>query len=415
MKNSKIVFAVLLSAAVGCRTYRPAPIDWEVERSVWMERGKLSFASLDDVAKLALVGNADLNLLRLKRASSDRVAKAAGWWEDPELGFDLLRIVNPSEDPLVGGASFAMTIPLSGVKGLERRAAEAYSEADAADVVVAELETRTAARSAAVRLLAARESVRLLTDFESDPRVVNALATAERLSEAGEVSRTDAVSARLRRHQRLHRLRDAETTVMDLEQSLRRILGVAPGVELWFGFPADAAEVPRKRTPGDCLDHPRVQAAVARLKGGEAALEAEIRRQYPEIRLGPSYAREEGTDRFGVTAGLTLPLWNRNRKGIAEAEGVRDEARMTAVKVWRETVLEADVARRMLERLENHPPETPPDRRAADELSDAGEIGALEYLVMREEALDAELAERDWHRDVRLAEENLRQYETEEK
>lgn len=414
MRNTVAVAAVVLAALSGCRTYEPAPIDWERERSVWMERGVISFASLDDVSRLVSVGNAELNLMRLKRAVSDRVAKTVGWWEDPELDVDLLRIVNPSDDPSVGGASLSMTIPLSGVKGLERKAAEAYSSADAADIVVAELETRVAARRAAVRLLSARETVRLLKEFESDARIVAAFATAERLSDAGELSRTDAVSARLRRHQRLHRLREAEAAEAESERTLRGLLGVAPGVELRFGFSVDAVSGLRSRTVGDQLDHPRVRAAVCRLEGGEAALEAEIRRQYPELKIGPAYAREEGTDRFGLTAGLTLPLWNRNRRGIAEAEGVRDEARMKAVGIWRETVLDADAARRALERLENHPPETPPDRDATDALSDAGEIGALEYLAIREEALDAVLMERDWRRDVRLAEEDLKQFETEE-
>ena len=66
-------------------------------------------------------------------------------------------------------------------------------------------------------------------------------------------------------------------------------------------------------------------------------------------------------------------------------------------------------------RLKDHPPETPPNAAAANALVDAGEMGALEYLVLLEEALESELMERDWRRDVRLAEEYLKQFETEEK
>ena len=113
-------------------------------------------------------------------------------------------------------------------------------------------------------------------------------------------------------------------------------------------------------------------------------------------------------------AGVTLPLWNRNRKGIAEAEGARDEARQEAVRIWREVVLEAAAAWRTLERLKNHSALPTRDLSAADALFDAGEITPLDYLAVREELLDGELAEDAWHRDLHLAEENVKKYEMKE-
>ena len=106
-----------------------------------------------------------------------------------------------------------------------------------------------------------------------------------------------------------------------------------------------------------------------------------------------------------------MPLWNRNRKGIAEAEGARDEAKQDAIRIWREIVLEAAASRRTLERLKSHP--SPPSHAIvdADGLLDVGEISPLDYLVVREELLDGELAEITWRRDLRLAEENLKNYE----
>ena len=417
MKGLKCMVIVALAALVGCRTYEPSPIDWAKEKSVWLERGELIFTSLDDVERMALVGNADLNQMRFRRALSENVVREIGWWDDPELDVDLMRIVNPTENPMLGGASLAMTLPLSGVKGIERKAGDCYLAADAADIVAAERETAVAVRMTALRFLAAREAVRIQQAFEADARVAEAFAAAERLAEAGELSKTEVASARLRRHQRLHKLREAEDAVAESEQELRRLLGVAPNVRLNFDGCAVRSRPPAKvgRDPLDYARHPKVKAAVCRLEGGEAAFQAEIRRQYPDLKLGPAYSREEGMDRFGIVAGLTLPLWNRNRKGIAEAEGKRDEAKAEAVKTWRGIVLAADAAERTLARLKDHPPETPPNTAAANALSDSGEMGALEYLVLREEALEAELMERDWRRDVRLAEENMKQFEMEEK
>ena len=114
-------------------------------------------------------------------------------------------------------------------------------------------------------------------------------------------------------------------------------------------------------------------------------------------------------------AGVTLPLWNRNRKGIAEAEGAREEAKREAIRIWREVVLEAAAAQRTLERLKAHPAPSVQGLVDADKLFDAGEITPLDYLAVREELLDGELAEITWRRDLRLAEENLKVLEREDK
>ena len=417
----RCVLGGLIAAAAGCRTYEPMPIDWAKEGDVWLSCGAMSFDSLDEVVRTALIGNPELNRMRLKRMSSEKAAQATGLWNDPEVDFDLLRIVNPAENPYLGGASLAFTLPLSGVKGLERKSAAAYAEADAAEIVVAELETAGAARSAAVRLLASRKIAETLRGYESDQRISDAFAAADKLADAGEISRTEASLARMKRHQRLHRLREAEREADEAENSLRRILGVAPSVGLafgdgcirWDGEPARKFEL--TAVPTDYIRHPRVRAAVCRLEGGEAALEAEVRRQYPELKFGPAYSQEDGMDRLGIVAGLTLPWWNRNRRGIAEAEGVRDDDRMAAVQTWRDVVLEADAAERALRRLLDHPTESRVSAAEAKSLSDAGEMSVLEYLSVREESLDVELMEIEWYRDVRLAEENLRQYQPEVK
>lgn len=410
----------LLAALAGCRAYEPSPVDWTAECETWLKAGELKFASLDDVGCVAVIGNGKLNRLRLKRASSEKAARATGWWDDPEVDGDLLRVVNPTDNPIVGGVSLSLTVPLSGVKGLERKTAEAYSAADAADILAAERETVVAARSAAVRFLSSGEAVRALRAFESDPRIVSAWAAAKRLSEVGELSKTDTASARLRQHQRLHRLREAEGEADDAERTLRQLLGIAPDVKLTFAqavlVTSDSVitNTTEKMTPLDYVRHPRVQAALCRLEGGEAALETEIRRQYPDLKIGPAYSREEGLDRLGIVAGVTLPLWNRNRKGIAEADGARDEAKQEAIRIWREIVLEAAAARRTLERVKAHP--SPPSHGIADAnaLFDAGEITPLDYLVVREELLDGELAEIAWRRDLRLVEESLKNYEMKE-
>jgi CRISPR system Cascade subunit CasA len=159
----------------------------------------------------------------------------------------------------------------------------------------------------------------------------------------------------------------------------------------------------RNDDPLELVNHPKVAAALVRLGGTEHALHAEIRRQYPDLKLGPAYVNEEGLDRFGLVAGISIPLWNRNRKGIAEAEAARDEARLAAIDAWRALVCDAAEARANLSQLLEHPPVPSSEREHTDRLADAGELTPLEYLAVRDEIMEVELADVDWRRDVALA------------
>jgi outer membrane protein TolC len=353
--------------------------------------------------------------MRIERATSSEVAKAAGWWEDPELDVDLLRIVNPADKPYLGGASLAFTIPLSGVPRLERKSAQAYSEAAAAEIVAAEREIASEARMAAVKMLMMNRVAEELRRFGRDERIRQSFVRARRLAEAGELSTTELSAAERRRHEREHKLRRAENDADAAESELRRLLGVSPETRMNFAETlareCPHTQMPPERPALDYTRHPRVVAVLKRLAGDEAALQAEIRRQYPDLKLGPAYSREEGLDRFGLIAGIELPLWNRNRKGIAEAEGKRDATRSDAVAAWREVVERVAAARRYLERLLGHRAESTLKSAAdADALADAGELDALAFIAVREEILDAEINELEWKASVCLAFEELEKH-----
>ena len=111
---------------------------------------------------------------------------------------------------------------------------------------------------------------------------------------------------------------------------------------------------------------------------------------------------------------MTLPLWNRNRKGIAEAEGARDVARLDAIEVWRDLVREASAARAQLAKLLDHPPAPGSEREQAEKLADAGELGPLDYLAVREDLFDLDLEEAAWRAEVCGAYEALARYAVED-
>lgn len=407
------LFMALLAAGIlcGCRSYEPKPIDWNEEANAGVTN-EVRIASLDDAVTLALIGNRELNALRLKSANSAKAAKESGWWEDPELDFDLMRIINPCEHPFLGGASIAFTIPLSGATAIAAKADELYAQADIAEIKAVERDTGAEARHAAIRLAALRRRAALLSEHDSDERIVRARENVGKLHEAGEVSASELAGVQRQKHIRHHALMETEREIAETEIAFLRILGLRPETKISLTLPLrDRPSMPSGADdPLDLVRHPKVEAALARLGGTEKSLEAEIRRQYPDLKLGPAYANEEGLDRFGLIAGISIPLWNRNRKGIAEAEGARDEARLAAIDMWRSLVCDAATARVHLSNLLMHPPVPANEREQTDKLADAGELTPLDYLAVREQIFDLRLDELNWRRDVALAAAELQRF-----
>jgi hypothetical protein len=150
------------------------------------------------------------------------------------------------------------------------------------------------------------------------------------------------------------------------------------------------------------LKHPEVLLALARLGESEAQLELEVRRQYPDLNIGPVYANEEGLNRLGLTAGITLPLWNRNRKAIAEAEGERTLTRLSAIHCWQTLVCDATKVRAAYQQCLPHAPAPLQDRQALDQLFTLGELTPLDYLALRETLLEQTLLELERQQQLAL-------------
>ncbi len=338
----------------GCRSYAPAPIDWTRESSEWSAAATNRVPlTLAEARQIALILNPEINALRLKRLSSKNQAQAAGWWEDPALDLDALRILRGGDHPWLLGSGLTFALPLNGVPGLEKRAAQAYAQADALAVTVAERELLAEvdrlwnACRANLRCVDAQNAYKAkLLEREKQVRALVA---------AGELPKAEAD----RIEQRLVKISvDCACCGPDAvarRQAFKRLLGLPPEAPAEVvpddgGTPPPAlAGLVAPATELDLVRHPRVQEKLVRLKAGEEELRAEIRKQYPELTIGPRYEHEDGGGRLGATLGFTLPLWNRNRKGIADAEGGRDEARLEALNAWRGLVAEWQAAKAMME------------------------------------------------------------------
>ena len=387
---NRLLFA-LPAFLVGCVAYKPAPIDWTKKAAALDKAPRQIELSVDDVRVRTVAFSPTLNAQRQSLAASDAKAAASGWWEDPTLNADFLRVLSAPENPFVYGGSLTFTIPLSGIPALEKRAAKAYAEADRWALIAAE---RDAASEAAVEAVTARETAAFaakLAQTLDGTNYIGAIDVARRLADVGELSRADyeQLVADSREWRRISFELGHERAAA--EASLREKMMLAPTCEITW---RDAGCEPQMPTIDyaalDFTNAPSVRAAVARLAGGETELDREIRRQYPELSVGPAYTREDGYNRIGLTGSLTLPLWNRNRVGIATATGTRDAARLAAVTAWQSAVRRWHDLKLEQERLHVRGVESPADVADAERLYEIGELDAAGYVGVVHRALTEE-------------------------
>ncbi|MGN0885412.1 MAG: CusA/CzcA family heavy metal efflux RND transporter [Candidatus Spyradenecus sp.] len=391
--------AALLFA--GCHTYARQPLDWEAEAAAWQSAAApeaLGQMTLSQAQALALRLNPAINQARRQALVSARAAEEVGWWEDPTLSADLLRLVRGGANPYTLASSLGFTLPLSGVNGAMSEAAEAYAQVERQRLLAAEWALRQEVARAAIAWRAAVERHARLVATESPERQA-AEAALERLSAAGEVAPEALRQMRLARRERQVERRRAEAEVLAARQAFAACLGLSPLAEAALAPPCDLSlsDLPAPPAVPESLAlvrHPEVQAALAQWEATEADLRTEIRRQYPDLELGPAFDREEGENKLGLSFGLSLPLWNRNRAAIATAEGNREVARQACIAAWQEVVRQAASAAERLALLQASAP-AEATARDADfaALYAAGERTELEYLERADDTLAQELAE----------------------
>lgn len=399
-----VLGAVVALLLPGCQSYEAAPIDWAAEAAAWQPPEAAPVMTLAEAQALALRANPTMNRARLAVAHSEAAIRVAGLWQDPTLSADLSRTLASVAEPYLMGTALSFTLPLSGTPAAEARAAEAYAAGDRAELVAQEHALRRAVAEAAVRWAAAERRLTAREAAESD-LVKRAEAQLARLAAAGEAPRQAWVAAEQRRQARTLALKQARAAVAQARSDFAALLGLPPEAAERLPLPADAwrdlpAALPPWQPPLAWVAHPRVQAALARLAATEAELEVEIRRQYPDLEIGPTFEREEGENRLGFGFSLPLPLWNRNRAAIASATAQRDLTRADAVAVWREVVQGAAAAYAQLQQRWPHqcPPCLPDDAA----LYLAGEVDEADYLEACEAALEATLREVDEHEEGQL-------------
>jgi outer membrane protein TolC len=145
------------------------------------------------------------------------------------------------------------------------------------------------------------------------------------------------------------------------------------------------------------LSRADLQAAIGEYSIAEAQFKLAVKRQYPQLTLGPGYYWDHGINKFPLDVGLTVPL-NGNKGEIAEARAARDVAGKRMLAVQAEIYGEIAAAERA-ERLARTSTDTAERRlenarhqAAQSELSlHLGESNAMERVGAEVLAIRAEL------------------------
>jgi cobalt-zinc-cadmium efflux system outer membrane protein len=336
----------------GCQNYRPQPLDLARHRDEWLARSPESgsvaeyarrFAALQsEVAKpfdvadgltsgeaelVALVFNPDLRIARLEANVARAGAENAGLWQDPTLGVDLERILSSVEHPWIVASTIGVTIPLSGRLGAEKGAATATSEAAMQTVLAEEWRIRIAVREAWRTWVAAQRRAELATDTLR--RVDSIVSIVDRLEQGGEIGRVDSRLFRVEQATRRSDLAVLESQTREAELRVRALMGLSPDAPLTFvAASGSTGDLDAEGDLAARLESGNLELATvaSEYHVAEQRLRLEIRKQYPDLTIGPGGKQEDGDTRVLLGLSLPLPLWNQNRRGVAEALAQREVA-----------------------------------------------------------------------------------------
>ncbi len=337
----------------GCQSYERKPLDLVVTRDAWQSRSpsdetarqfadRLSGAegradtyrfdpsdglTLAEAEPVALVFNRDLRVARLEADVSRVTADHAGLWDDPVLGLDLERIVSGVPDPWVIGGSIGLTIPISGRLEVEKARAGADHRAQLDRLAATEWATRSALREMWVEWSAQTTRASLTT--EQTDRLRSVAELAQRQERAGVLSTIEERLFRVELASSEAQAMDAQARARELELQLRDLLGVSP--EAPVRLVESVMFSPRSTDPDWLLasletGNPELVAVRSEYEVAEESLRLEIRKQYPDLTIGPGIGADQGDERLLLGLGLPIPLWNRNQQGIAEAQARREVA-----------------------------------------------------------------------------------------
>jgi outer membrane protein TolC len=346
MKRAALALLLAGGPLSGCQTYQAAPLSAPSDALAAPDAAILSAdaAKIDRpfltpqpidlsqpltpnaLAVIAVLENPDLKAQRAKSGVTDAQAFAARLLPDPSFQANFDKILSGPDVFNAFGGQLGLDIGQLRTARVTREAGEASKRQVRLDLAWAEWQTAGQARLQGVRVLA-------LTDQLAIARI--SAAATEKLFQAtqratgrGDIAASELDSRRQALLDMTDKLRVAERDLAAAKGDLNKMLGLPPDTELRLAAPTDPVVPPDGATLvaqaiGRRLD---LQALRAGYGVAEADLHKAVLDQFPNLSLTVAGARDTADNyTVGPAVGFTLPLWNRNRGGIAIAKATREQ------------------------------------------------------------------------------------------
>jgi outer membrane protein TolC len=342
-------------AATGCRRFEPAPLS-SVDSASALETRSLADPGLRALFERVLPGGPprwpidkwDLGTLTLAALyyhpslevarAQWRVAEAgiatAGARPNPTLSITPQYVANAAMGTPMWDITSALDWPIetAGKRGRRIERAEQLATSARLSLDTAAWKVRANLRGRLLDSVAARERVELLArEHDAQHEVVTLL---QQRVQAGAVSVATVAPARLAELQTAADLAEAQRQQREARVRLATAVGVPvralDGLDVEFSLDGSAPDVDRLAPAlrrQALLARSDILAALADYGASQSALQLEIARQYPDVRIGPGYEYDQGLNKWAVIGvSLELPVLNRNAGPIGEADARRTEA-----------------------------------------------------------------------------------------
>jgi len=299
---------------------------------------------LEEFENMALKSNPTLSQAQAVARTSASLARQAGLWPNPAVGYQGEQIRGGSFHGGEQGGFVQQSIVLGGKLHLRQQVYEQQHKVDETDVEAQRLNVAGAVRVLFYTALAQLRTVEIRGQLL---RVAtDATATAHQLANVGQADAPDVLQAEVEAEQAQLSYAAAQRQYL---QAFRQLAAVAGNPDM----PLALLEGDLEKTPEVDADHllqtlveqsPSVKRAQLQLDRDEAVLKRNQREAVPdlELRAGeqqnfeelPGIPKAVGAQSF-ATATVQLPLFNRNQGNVAaaKAELERDQQEVVRIKL----------------------------------------------------------------------------------
>jgi cobalt-zinc-cadmium efflux system outer membrane protein len=289
---------------------------------------------LAQAKKIALLYNPTMRAARLNARVPVVSATQAGLLDDPELGIDVTRLVQFADNPWTVGSSLAMTLPLSGRLALERQTATAEGSAALVEAWTIEQQVLHQLELEWIEGASTRRAIEEAN--QAHRQIDEVVEITNRLESVGEMITAEAVAFRVEQSKANLETMTLHALASESDARLLAMMGLNADAPIAPRFDMGTSDAAISPAAADVITrNPTVLLREAEYEVSERSLRHEVRKQYPDLTLGPSFEREGNMqDTLGFGLSLPLPILNANRRAIAEAR-----ARRAAMRgAWEEAI-----------------------------------------------------------------------------